>query len=461
MQPRRLVALTGLLLALSVVSVRAQVLEPPPRPYRGLFGGGPPPDPTRSRQELNLTGSLLGGYEDSLVPPYGGSPVIAYPAGSTVFWDAGLHYRIGEQVRSFEAKGRGYMNGYSLDGVGPYYGGEQSIRARTKFGRRIELEVTEDFRFDPYVTLGLFNTIQGFDIAGTPDAHSTTAVTTSRSKIFNGSGVVSYNWNRRTKTDFGVSYTKQDVDGFALDHDAISPWVAYEHAMNRTLSVVAAYRGSHSQFTTVSGFKTPMQDHRVDGGLKYQRKLSRTRSLTWTAGGGPQHVIFGETGIERGRYADYWAPAGYGSIRWDFARSWNAAGDFRRTVTVLEGITPYPFMTNSALGTVGGFLSRWFELVLTAGYSNGQTGQAVAGTFVGSYDGVALSTQGRFRLSRLWSAVASYHHYRYYSDPLASLTLGVPSNLQRNAIRVGVAWSLPLIGQYLAQPPDVPIAGRD
>ncbi|PYR51659.1 MAG: hypothetical protein DMF89_05135 [Acidobacteria bacterium] len=270
MQPRRLVALAGLLLTLSVVSVRAQVLEPPPRPYRGLFGGGPPPDPTRSRQELNLTGSLLGGYEDSLVPPYGGSPVIAYPAGSTVFWDAGLNYRIGEQVHSFEAKGRGYMNGYSLDGVGPYYGGEQSIRARTKLGRRIELEVTEDFRFDPYLTLGLFNTIQGFDIAGTPDAHSTTAVTTSRSKIFNGSGVASYNWNRRTKTDFGVSYNKLDADGLALDRDAISPWVAYEHALNRTLSVVAAYRGSDSHFTTVSGFKTPMQDHRVDGGLKYR-----------------------------------------------------------------------------------------------------------------------------------------------------------------------------------------------
>jgi len=461
MPSRRLVAFAGLLLSLSAVSASAQVIEPPPRPYRGLFGGGPPPDPTRNRQDLVLNGSVMWGYDDSLVPPYGGLPVVPYPAGTTLNWDAGARYHIGTDARSLEVKGRGYMNAYSIEGVGPYSGGDQSVRGRTKFGRRTELEVAEDFRFDPYVTLGLFNTIQGFDIAATPDAHTSTAVTASRSKTFNGSVMVSEHWNRRTQSDFGLSYNKQDVNGFALDRSAISPWVTFEHLMNRHLSVVAAYRGSDSEFQTFTGVKIPLQEHRVDGGLKYRRKLSATRQLSWSAGAGPQHVIFGEAGVDRGRYSDYWAPAGYGSIRFDFARSWSVAGDYRRTVTVLQGVTPFPFMTNSALATAGGFLNRWFELVFSAGYSDGQGGQALAGTIVGSYDGVALTAQGRFRLSRFWSAVTSYNHFRYYSDPAAAITLGVPRELQRNGVRVGVAWALPLVGQYRAQPPDVTIDRRD
>src|SRR5262249_10989504 len=212
-----------------------------------------------------------------------------------LFWDAGLRYHIGTEAKWFEVKGRGFMNAFSLEGVGPYSGGDQSARARTKFGRKTELEVAEDLRFDPYLTLGLFNSIQGFDIAGTPDAHSGSAVSASRSQSFYGSAKVDEHWSRRTLSEFGLSYYKQNVvGGYAMDRHAISPWVTFEHLMNRNLSVVAAYRGSDSEFTSFTGLKVPMQEHRVDGGLKYRRKLSVTRQLTWTFGAGPQHVIFGD-----------------------------------------------------------------------------------------------------------------------------------------------------------------------
>ena len=38
----------------------AQAVQRPLRPYAGWFGGGPPPDPNRTRQELTLQGSVLG-----------------------------------------------------------------------------------------------------------------------------------------------------------------------------------------------------------------------------------------------------------------------------------------------------------------------------------------------------------------------------------------------------------------
>src|SRR5262245_61107187 len=125
MRSRCLGAIAGVLLSLAAGSASAPVIEPPPRPYRGLFGGGPPPDPARNRQDLTVSGSVLWGYDDSLVPPYGGLPVVPYPAGTTLFWDAGLRYHIGTEAKWFEVKGRGFMNAFSLEGVGPESGGEQ------------------------------------------------------------------------------------------------------------------------------------------------------------------------------------------------------------------------------------------------------------------------------------------------------------------------------------------------
>jgi len=43
-----------------------------------------------------------------------------------------------------------------------------------------------------------------------------------------------------------------------------------------------------------------------------------------------------------------------------------------------------------------------------------------------------------------WSSVVSFTHYQYQLNEVASQLLGVSRELHRNAVRVGLSWSLPL-----------------
>ncbi len=64
---RKMLALTVLVVCGVASDTNAQTVQRPSRPYRGLFGGGPTPDPNRSRQELTLSGNLSVGYDTWLV----------------------------------------------------------------------------------------------------------------------------------------------------------------------------------------------------------------------------------------------------------------------------------------------------------------------------------------------------------------------------------------------------------
>lgn len=453
-----------LLVSLLAPPVGAQVLEPPPRLYRGLFGGGPPPDPNRSRQELALTGSALGGYDDNLTAPTLGYEFVPHPSGYTGFADAGMRYSVGRQASRFlEVRGRGFMNTYRNIGLGPSYGGEESVRGRITFGRRTDLEVTQGLRYDPYFSLGLFGVIQAPDLPSTPDSQPSSALAETRSWTTSASSTLTHRWTRRTVMDLGVSFSNQTyVQKTAFDTRSVFGSFGLERAVSPTTSLRGAYRPSDSEYAQADGRQIPLGVHTFEGGVTYRHRVSRTRQVTFNAGGGPMYVS--TIAVLSRAPREFWKPAGYGTIRVDLWRSWSVAGDYRRSVTTLQGDTPEPFVTDAALVSAGGLVRRWLETVLSAGYSNGQAGQGssiATELAVGRYDGYTVAAQARLRLSRLWSAVVSFNHYQYHLNSVASQVLNAPPELHRNAVRAGVAWALPLLGSYLGPPPDVPAAGRD
>jgi hypothetical protein len=142
-------------------------------------------------------------------------------------------------------------------------------------------------------------------------------------------------------------------------------------------------------------------------------------------------------------------PSAYGSIRIDFGRSWSVSSDYRRSLTVLEGITPSSYVTHTALVSAGGFIGSRLENVWSIGYSNGQTGGAEAVTNPGKYDSYTGAAQLRLGLSRWWSALVSFNRNQYTLYGSAQ-RVGLASRLHRNAVRVGFSWTLPLYGAYTA-----------
>ena len=65
-----------------------------------------------------------------------------------------------------------------------------------------------------------------------------------------------------------------------------------------------------------------------------------------------------------------WLPAGYGTLRLDWARTWSMSADYRRSVGALQGISGDAFTTDAGLVRVGGFVARPLELTLSAGYAD-------------------------------------------------------------------------------------------
>ena len=142
---------------------------------------------------------------------------------------------------------------------------------------------------------------------------------------------------------------------------------------------------------------------------------------------------------------EYWTPSGYGAAHLDVGHSWSVGGDYRRSTSVLQGNTPEPFTANTAQASLGGDVRPWLQSVFTVGYSNGASGAQTPGRAMGSYDGYTGTVQLRVRMIAGWSSIVSLTHFQYRLNEAASQSLGVSRELQRNAVRVGLSWSLPLL----------------
>src|SRR5688572_17160424 len=182
----RITAFVALALLCVPPAVSAQAIQRSTRPFRGLFGGGPPPDPNRTRQELTLSGSLLGGYDDMLTPGQSGpgplDPAQAIDSGYTGTADATLNYFIGRAERSFNATGRAFTTAYSFSDVEQLVGGGVTLVALTPVAHRTRLSLGQSFSYAPNLVLGTFSSLQPtVDATTLPDSGERSGLAEQRS----------------------------------------------------------------------------------------------------------------------------------------------------------------------------------------------------------------------------------------------------------------------------------------
>lgn len=374
---KRVLVLGLLALLIGSASAGAQVLDLPPRPYRGLFGGGPSPDPNRSRQDFEIHGNFLGGYEDNLVPP-GGNIFATYPSGYTGFSDATVRYTVGKLSRSLELGGSGFVNTYQNVGLGPSYGGFQTVMARSDLGRRTNIVVSERVMYSPYFSLRMFDPAPLAPVAGdsqpagqpTQAANPLTALAPTGSWLTDVSAAINHNLTRSARVNAGYSFSAQRyLDNIGYNSTTNAGVLGWDESLTRTVGVRASYRYSSSEFVQPDGSDWPLRTNTIEVGPNYTKRLSRTRQIQFAGGAGAvqSHLVEARSGLT----VDEWSPSGYGTVRLDLGRSWNVAADYRRTVAALQGTRPEAFVSDGATIVVGGFVSRTVETVFTVGYSNG------------------------------------------------------------------------------------------
>ena len=432
----RIAAPVMIVIAATAVPVRAQVLEAPPR-----VGGTPrPAGPARARQELRTLFNLMGGFDDNLQPGETGlSGFENRDSGYLAFSDAALRYQIEKGGHSFHVNTRGFMSTYRSVGLGPSYGGDVNTGARATIGRTM-IDFEQSVDYEPYFTIGAFGALSAELGAANPDTSTANAITRDRSWSIASSGHIGREWNQRLTTDLTYTYQQRTfVEGASFDTKGQAVTGAIGHTVFRRGRVQSSYTYSDSDFQVADGSLIPMKSQQIEAGYDHRRDLSRTRSISVGGGVGGTHVdtLDGETRLP----IRYWSPTGHGSVRYDFGRTWNLSGDYRRTISALQGLSPIFYNSDTATIRAGGELSERVSSAFIFGYVNGQAGVGSEGR----YDGYTGSGQLRFALTRFWALAVLYNHYQYRLSPEASISLHVAPELHRNTIMVGFNWNLPLV----------------
>ena len=448
------------LVAFAVPSVAAAQAQPRPvRQYRGLFGGAPPSDINRLRHELTFTGSGLGGFDDYITLPSSSSgpvqPGVSRQHGFTGAGDARLAYWVGRQVRWFSAEARTFANAYSVIDVDPTVGAESHLQFQSQMGRRNRIDLTQSLNYQPTLVLGAFAPL-GVDVdpALLPDDGRSSGLVEQRSWTATGAATLERRWSARHSTTAAYNYGQLTyVDGVGFDNRTHTANLLHTWNLSRAWSLRPVYRFSDMSLDDSNASGTPITNHNGEVGLAYTHHMSATRQVAVSWGGGTTHVTTVHP-VTRVPLA-YWTPSGYASFDTDIGRSWSLSMNYRRAANVLPGVTVQAFATDALALQAEGFASRRLQLVFSAGLSNGR---AEGGTGSGRFDSYNGTARMRFALSQCCAALVSYDYYKYSLRDLPDVPTSVPPEYDRNAVRFGMTFWLPLYGARST--PGEPTGGR-
>jgi len=425
---------------LAISSAYAQQIEAPPR-ASGITRGERPLDVQRNRQEVTVQANVLAGYDDDVSPDGSTAPVGPRPSGYTGAGSGRLRYFVGRDRKSLEVNTRGLVNSY--DTIGTSYGGGVDAIGQTHIGRT-DITTLQGIHSSPFFALGLFGALHDELGAENPDTNPSNGITESRMLSIDSIARVNRQWTRDFSTDVGFAFNKQTFSrGNSFDSRTNGASLGVQRAFDRDNSIRASYRYSDGVHTEATGRELPETDQTIDLGWEHHRNVTRARQVVISVGAGAVYVdtLNSET---RAPFT-YWTPSGRGSLQYDLGGTWSVAGEYRRGLSVLNGVIPTSFISHTASLRTGGRLGDRVETAYVLGYGNGQAGDNDST----SYDGYTGTAQVRVRLFSGLSWISNINRYQYQLSEGASAILGVQRRLHRNAFWTGFTWSAPLYRRYM------------
>ncbi len=444
MQPTFVRPVVLLLVAASATLAEAQVLDRPARPFGGLFGGEPPADPARTRHELTFTASLLGTQGDPLTSQ-SGHPVTNLPTSSGGFADAALAYaRAGAPrtaLQTFELEGRAYGAWYRRS-TEPLWGGEVNARATIAFGRRSGLDGWARVRTDPFMALGAFAPIVWeIDAGDVPDANPTNGLSAARSWSSYSSASFHHQLSQRSTFTADYGHSLRDVPGGqGYDTATHRATLGLERSIGRGSGLDVTYWFADTETMLDASDAIPLEQHTVESTYRHGKRLSRTETLRFVIGGGATHAWTLSTAT-RARHED-WGPIGRAGIGLDFGRTWSVGADYRRSLTVLYGVSADSYVTDAVWVRAGGMLGPRLDLSLVGSYSAGRAAVAEAGR--ARYETYRVTGQLRYAIAGPCAFVANYSLYQHEFRDAADLPETFPRRLERGTVQAGLTFWVPL-----------------
>jgi hypothetical protein len=409
----------------------AQVLE---RPVRAS-------ERTESNVWRRLTFGVttLGSWDDNVTA----DQVVVDPSfpsqsGYTGFADTSLRFEQGKGSQSFSASGHGYVNAFRNVGLTPHYGSDAQAQFVGSLGRRHRIEARQDFRDEPFYTIGGFSGLrQAVEVGPSPDSNPLNGVEKRRSWAAMSRIGLASQWSPRNGLGVAYGYAARDFRDHVGDTRAHNVSLSYNRNVGRRSMLKFNYEYTDAEFREPAG-PIPSETHLADAGVNLERRFSPTRRIVVFFGGGA--VQFRSVDRLTRESYEVLGPSGFGTIRLDWARSWSVSVDYRRSVGTLEGMSAQAFTTDAAMAQLGGFVSRRVEATFAVGYSEGKYDRQSAS--FGTYTG---TSQMRFVLTRDWSALISHSYNQYSLRNVDLLFASLPQRFDRNAVRVGLTLNFPVI----------------
>ena len=427
------------LVLLCVTAAEAQVFQPPSRVFQLRPVSG------RAQQELTLTTNLLVGIGTQLTPEAsveGSRPVV-----STGFSNTSIRYLFGTQENSFEARGRGFLSAYDNFSSGPDYGGDLELRGRAELGRRTDMTVSQQVRSNPFFGLAAFDSLllPGIDPSYLDErplaSNPITAVNANRSLELSTRLTASRELTRRSTIRGSYGYAERTFeDDAAFDSRTHEGALSYDRSLGRSSGLVSMYRYSSHESRGSDGVRLPFEVNTLEFGFRYGKDISSTRRLQISGAAGTEWTDTIDGSTQQAQR--FWRPSARGTASVDLSRTWVLHANFRRSVDVLQGVSSEPFFTDLVSVGLGGLLKERIQLIFSGAYATGNA-RGVSGS---QFDSYAVSSQVNVPVTDWWSVMASYTHYRYSLEAVASQALLLPPTMNRNAVYMGLTLTAPLMG---------------
>jgi hypothetical protein len=424
------------------------------RPFRGLFGGSPTPDPNRTRQELSLTGNVLVSYDNNLATAAAGGggaePNADGPGGYLGTGSLDVHYFRGRQIRSFAIDGSAFVTKYGQS-IGMIEGGSVTVAGTTQMRRRDRFSASQSFSYEPLLTLGSFDPLVPVDGANSTPENSQFAGLEERRSL-GAQGTADYQWSMSRRNSLGFNYGFQaqrylDSDSSLGNSQSHRGAATYTRTLTRTFGLRGSYNYSYGRVEDVDGTR-PLTQQTIEGGPQYSKSLSRTRRIQASAGVGGQNARTLASVSLRRTPVEYWTPFGTASANLDLASNWRLRADYRRSTVVLPEVTSESYVTDAITLGTNTLLGERLDLDFSFGLAGGTS--AIATGSSATYRTSTVAATARWALARQIALLLNYYYYDYVFTNTTDLPEGFSPTTRRHTVRVGITLWQPLIGNYVA-----------
>jgi hypothetical protein len=430
-----------LLLCRTASPVSAQTGSP--RPYRSIFGGATT-NPSL-HHDLNMTVSLVGGYDDNLLAQ--GQGLGAEPSGTAPL--AGVFASVAPVISYAWTSKSVQLNAVGSFNLRYYPDGHQFLdSAQTgAFGiaagsDRTRFSFNQSMSFSPSYFFGLVPQFTDSALGYVVGGDSESAVSTEPVLVYDSAVDVSRRLTSRSTVSAIANFRYSDFSRVANANDLQSYGIGgrFLYSLSRHVALRMGYvyrEGQYSYFADAQ----PQVVHDLDLGVEFRRPLSLSRRTHVDFNVGSSIVNAPRIDPTSGDSPEYRLVGGAG-LNHDMGRTWRARVAYDRGVRFIEAIQQ-PVFSDAFNTALSGFINRRIDLSFTGGFSLGE-----AGTVTSTQNRVrtyTVSARARMAVNTSLALFSDYTYYNYDFGNRVILVDGVPRSLERNSVRVGLSAWLPIV----------------